>query len=273
MSGVKITACSYVRNEEKNIDACLSLIRPYVDEIIIYDLESTDNTFELCKKYTTEVFKVPFTLCGDGYRESIAYKAKGDWLLWFYPDERWLENVMKMLKKVVLLDNEWTAYAFMRHEYMDDIRVGYNREDKLVYFGSPENPNYQIRLHKKDGKIFYTELVHSELHGGHTVCALPPEYYIEHQKTSTDQELDNVRLYIWYKYLIWKYGDTTVEPYKTYVDSYRKIVRDSETAMKEGNRRVHPAEENWWKWRDYPLVGGGKIVDKAVLETTEFNEK
>ena len=260
MDDIKISALSFVFNEEGCIEKSLQALRPYVDEIIIVDLESTDGTKHIASNYADKLFSRPWQICGDENKMFLREQSSGDWLLWFYPDEVWPPFSAEALKKIVKTEG-FDAFSFMRQEYMDGIR--------LMPHGTPQSPNYQNRLHRKCDKIFYTGLVHAELHGSFKACPMPPEYYFEHHKTSKAQEFDNVRLYIWYKYLVWKYGDTHVEPYRTYVASYRKIIADSEAKIATGERRKHPAEEEWWRWRDFEINPTGEIVDKAIKEQEE----
>lgn len=248
-----ISVVSFVYNEEANIVNWLFNLKNYVKEIVIFDLESTDNTFDLCKQYTDRVYKRPYLICGDSYKQELSYMSKGDWLLWTYPDERFSDSSLQVFDKITAADR-WNAYSFMRHEYMDGVRVCFQENTpakRILAFGTPDSPNYQCRLHKKDDRIYYTEFVHAEIHGQYSICNMPPEYYIEHFKTSQGQEFDNIRLYVWYKFLIWKYGNTQVPEYKKYVDSYRTIVRDSEKANLSGARQISLAEEFWWDWRKY----------------------
>lgn len=245
-----ISVLSFVYQEAENIDAWLGHLKPHVKEIIIFDLESTDNTFELCKKYTDKVYKVPYLLCGDSYKIELHSRAKGSWLLWTYPDERFSESFLNVLPKLTSND-KWNAYSIMRHEYLDGIRACYKDGERIIAFGTPENPNYQCRLHKNDGRIFYTELVHFEIAGTYNNCPLPPEYNMAHLKSSSSQEFDNIRLYLLYKELIWKYGNTTTQPYKQYIDSYKKIVHDSEAKNLSGERKIHLSEEFWHVWKMY----------------------
>ena len=51
--------------------------------------------------------------------------------------------------------------------------------------------------------------------------------------------------------LVSYYRATPIEPYKTYIDSYKKIIHDSEAKNLSGERLVHPAEEWWWIWPKY----------------------
>jgi len=257
-----ISALSFVYNEGDLIGNCLEALRPHVDEILIVDLESTDQTNAIASKYANKVFVKPWLICGDSWKPFLRAHATGSWLLWFYPDELWPQKTAEAMKKIIDTDR-YDAFCFMRHEYMDGVR--------LMPHGTPQSPNYQNRLHRKCDSIYYTGLVHAEIHGSFRACPMPPEYHIEHHKTSKSQEFDNVRLYIWYKYLVWLYGDTQVEPYKTHVASYRQIIAESEAKIASGERRKHPAEEEWWRWRGFEVHPNGQIVDKAIKEQ-EGNE-
>lgn len=246
-----ISGLTFVYNEEKTLDECLKSLRPFLSEIIIFDLESTDATFEISKKYTNKVYKMPYLLCGDSYKTDLVARSKGDWLLWFYGDEIFPEYTAKVFAKLTEVQS-WDAYAFMRHEYMDNIRLNFMGEQgNKIEYGSTLCPNYQIRLIKKSDDIYYTELVHAEIHGKYKTCNLPPEYYIDHKKTSSDQEFDNIRIYIWCKFLIYKYGNTSVQPFKRYIDSYKKMIIDSEAKNLIGERRISLAEEFWYEWRKF----------------------
>ena len=245
----KISAVTFAYNEADNIRECLANIAPHVDELIIVDVESTDKTPEIAYEFTKNVHIKPYLICGDAYKEFLCYAAKGDWLLWFYPDERFSEKFLTEMHKLAESDS-YDAYAVMRHEYRDGA--------KLEWFATTQDPNYQNRLHRKGQGIFYTELVHAELHGRYRSCYLPPEYYMEHRKLVADQEFDNFRLYVEYKHLLWKYRNTKVEPFKMYCDSYKQIIHDSEAKNATGERGTHPAEERWWEW--WELQSKGRIT-------------
>lgn len=235
----KISAVSFVYNEREDIKDALANIRPFVDEILIVDMDSQDGTTEAAYEFTKEIYRMPHLPCGDQYKQFLAYTAKGDWLLWFYPDERFSQAFLESMRKFTETES-YDAYAVMRHEYRDGTR--------LMPHGTIDSPNYQNRLHRKGRGIFYTELVHAELHGRFKTCQLPPEYYMEHRKKDVEQEHDNWRTYVEMKHLLWKYRDTKVEPYKMYCDSYRQIIRESEVKNNDGSRLRHPAEEIWWEW-------------------------
>ena len=49
---VGISLCMIVRDEAHCINSCLSAARPHVDEIIVIDTGSLDNTIELAEPFT-----------------------------------------------------------------------------------------------------------------------------------------------------------------------------------------------------------------------------
>jgi glycosyltransferase involved in cell wall biosynthesis len=251
----KISAVSFIYNEAENIKECLASLAPHVDQILLVDMDSTDGTLELAYEYTKDIYRKPHLVCGDQYKEFLTYHSKHDWLLWFYPDERFGEKSLAELRALTEKP-QFDAYAFMRHEYRDGIR--------LMPHGTNESPNYQNRLHRKGRGIFYTELVHAELHGRFNPCYLPEEYFMEHRKTDVGQEFDNYRTYVEMKHLLWKYRDTKCQPYRDFCDSYRRIISESEAKNDDGSRNVHPAEELWWEWwihKDKSRVPIGEFTD------------
>lgn len=236
---MKVSAVSFIYNEEVCIERALKNIYGKVDEILLVDMDSSDKTLEIAYGFTKNIIRKPHLVCGDQYKDLLSYMAQGDWLLWFYPDETFNDKFLNEIGKLTDSD-QFDAYALMRHEYRDEIR--------LMPHGTTPSPNYQNRLHRRGHGIFYTELVHAELHGRFRPCPLPEEYWMEHHKTNVGQEFDNYRTYVEMKHLLWKYRDTKIEPYKTFCDSYRKIIFDSEVKNESGERLRHLAEEFWWKW-------------------------
>jgi glycosyltransferase involved in cell wall biosynthesis/cytochrome c-type biogenesis protein CcmH/NrfG len=83
----RISLCMIVRDSERTLRPCLESIRPWVDELIIVDTGSTDETTGIVKKYGA-VLK-HFKWCNDfsaARNESLKY-ATGDWILWMDSDD------------------------------------------------------------------------------------------------------------------------------------------------------------------------------------------
>ncbi len=60
---ISISLCMIVKNEEEILERCLDSLKGLMDEIIIVDTGSTDNTKEIAQKYTDKIFD--FSWCDD----------------------------------------------------------------------------------------------------------------------------------------------------------------------------------------------------------------
>lgn len=83
---MKISACIITKNESLIIENCLQSIKNIIDEIIVLDTGSTDNTPEICLRYG----KVYFDIWEDDFakarNKAISY-ITGDWILFIDSDE------------------------------------------------------------------------------------------------------------------------------------------------------------------------------------------
>ncbi|MGN1102346.1 MAG: glycosyltransferase, partial [Huintestinicola sp.] len=80
-----------VKNEGKNLDKCLSALKPILEnldsELIIADTGSEDDTVEIAKKYTDNVFYFEWINDFAAARNSTLDRAKGEWFMFVDADE------------------------------------------------------------------------------------------------------------------------------------------------------------------------------------------
>ena len=83
----KISVALIVRNEAENIATCLNSVREHVDEIVVVDTGSTDDTKEIVSQFTDRIFD--FVWCDDfGKARQYAFdQATGDWVFWMDADD------------------------------------------------------------------------------------------------------------------------------------------------------------------------------------------
>ncbi len=110
-------------NEEKNIARCLTSLQGVVDEIIVVDSYSTDNTVALAQSLGALVFQHPF----EGHIQQKNYalsKASNDWILSLDSDEaldKELQESIRSISKQTIsngyLMNRLTQYCgtWIRH--------------------------------------------------------------------------------------------------------------------------------------------------------------
>lgn len=82
-----ISLCMIVRDNAKIILDCLSSIKPWVDEMIVVDTGSIDNTAEICAEIGSRVLR--FNWCEDfaaARNESLVH-ASGEWIFWMDSDD------------------------------------------------------------------------------------------------------------------------------------------------------------------------------------------
>ncbi|MBI4552096.1 MAG: glycosyltransferase family 2 protein, partial [Candidatus Latescibacteria bacterium] len=73
-------------NEEPDIEACLESVA-WADEIVVVDCGSTDQTVEMCRRYTDRVYQVERHGSGQQKQEALD-RATRPWVLNVDADER-----------------------------------------------------------------------------------------------------------------------------------------------------------------------------------------
>lgn len=100
---MKITACLIVKNEEQLLAQTLPNLQRYLDEIILVNTGSSDNTVAVARQYGAQVCH--FAWCDDfaaARNESLKH-ATGDWVLWVDADEYLTGDDLKAMR--TLLEN------------------------------------------------------------------------------------------------------------------------------------------------------------------------
>ncbi|RYD02260.1 hypothetical protein N752_25955 [Desulforamulus aquiferis] len=97
MSGL-ISLCMISKNEGTRIQRCINSARPFVDQIIVVDTGSTDNTVNIAKELGAEVYKADWQDDFSHARnESLKY-ATGKWILFLDCDEELDSNTAPLLR-------------------------------------------------------------------------------------------------------------------------------------------------------------------------------
>jgi glycosyltransferase involved in cell wall biosynthesis len=77
-----------VKNEADKIEKILTDIENHVDEIIIADTGSDDNTIELCRKYTSKIYEIPWKDDFSYARNFCIPCTTTDYIIWLDADDR-----------------------------------------------------------------------------------------------------------------------------------------------------------------------------------------
>lgn len=106
-----ISAVIITFNEEKNIERCLYSIKDVVDEIIVVDSFSVDNTVKICEKFGAKVFQVSWM--GFSQTKNYANKlASNNYILSIDADEALSTELIQSILNVKR--NLYGAFSFNR---------------------------------------------------------------------------------------------------------------------------------------------------------------
>lgn len=130
-----ISLCMITKNEEKNLEKCLTSVKPIVDEIIIIDTGSTDKTKEIAKKFTDKVYDFKWNNDFSEARNFSLSKSTKDWILVLDADEVIANNDIDKIKKLTE-NKEIMGYSFIRRNYTNNSSLsGWLPNDNLYVEG------------------------------------------------------------------------------------------------------------------------------------------
>src|SRR4030042_2408892 len=82
-----ISAVINVWNEANVLPRCLKSLHGFADEIIVVDMQSTDNSAQIAQEFGAKVFQFHHLDVVDPARNFALSKATGKWIILLDPDE------------------------------------------------------------------------------------------------------------------------------------------------------------------------------------------
>ncbi|WP_391573615.1 glycosyltransferase [Cohnella sp.] len=132
---VTISLCMIVRNEEEVLARCLDSVHDLVDEIVIVDTGSTDQTKEIAGRYTDRIFDYEWTdHFADARNYSFSFATK-DYVMWLDADDYFRDKDREKLKKLKEeLDQEVDSVVMEYHLAFDDCGnpLAMSRRNRIV---------------------------------------------------------------------------------------------------------------------------------------------
>lgn len=134
MKEPSISLCMIVKDEESNIANCLKSAQGIVDEIIIVDTGSTDETISICKMFNVKIFNFKWNNSFAEVRNFGLKQAKGDWILWLDADEeidivdgKNLKKCLSELKNEKLLSMHLINYIGNKKNINQTFQIAHTR--------------------------------------------------------------------------------------------------------------------------------------------------
>ena len=145
-----ISVCMIVKNEEKNLAACLDCLQGITDEIVIVDTGSTDATKEIAAKYTDKLYDFAWVDDFSAARNFAFSKATMDYIYSADADERLdEENQAKFLQlKEVLLPEIEIVQMYYCNQLEHNTIYSFDKEYRPKLYKRVRNFVWQERIHE-----------------------------------------------------------------------------------------------------------------------------
>src|SRR6516164_2873056 len=109
---LRVSLCMIVKDEAANLPACLGSVADLVDEMIVVDTGSTDDTKTVAERLGANVYDFDWVDHFAAARNESIRHATGDWVFWLDGDERLDDDNRGKLRALFeRLCDENAAYA------------------------------------------------------------------------------------------------------------------------------------------------------------------
>lgn len=147
---LKISACYIVKNEAKNLAKSIKSLKNQVNEIVVVNTGSTDNTITVARKLGARVYSFPWQDDFGKARNFALSKAKGDWLVLLDADEYFTAKTAGNIRQVIRQAKQADAILIQMVNYDVD------KAEIQDYF-------YQLRIVRNQQGLHYEGKIHEEL--------------------------------------------------------------------------------------------------------------
>lgn len=187
---LKISACYIAKNEAENLAKSIKSLKNQVNEIVVVDTGSTDNTIVVARRLGARVYSFPWQDDFSKARNFALSKAKGEWLVLLDADEYFTAKTAGNIRQVIRQAQQADGLLIQMVNYDVD------KEEIQDYF-------YQLRIVCNQQGIHYEGKIHEELKlsDGKSMkfLRIPPEmleiYHTGYASSVSRQKLErNLRL-------------------------------------------------------------------------------
>ena len=141
---MRVTAALIVRDESDFIEGCLSSLAGAVDEIVLVDTGSTDDTVDKAQRFPIKLHHFKWVEDFSAARNYAIEQSSGDWILYMDADER-----------LEICDHAaW-------HRVLDRSKAGW---ELRFYPRVGWTPYAELRLFRNDPRIRFSGVIHERIH-------------------------------------------------------------------------------------------------------------
>ena len=166
---MRVTACYIVRDDAAHLEKSIESLRDQVDELIVLDTGSRDNTRETAERLGATVHSLPWTDDFAAARNAALALVTGDWVVFIDADEYFSEETRARLRSVIMQADETEAEVLLLPWHNIDEITGETLLDSFAprIFRRREGRRYVGRIHEElreaDGTAPPSRMVAPEL--------------------------------------------------------------------------------------------------------------
>jgi len=148
-TGLKLSLCMIVKDEEEMLPRCLAAVVSAVDEIVIVDTGSTDRTVEIAHEFNAIVIEKEWTGSFSDARNASFEAATGDWIMYLDADEVLVADDVDRLRN--LTGRTWReAFYLVETSYTGELGDGAAiTNNALRVFRNRPQYRFTGRLHEQ----------------------------------------------------------------------------------------------------------------------------
>jgi len=148
-TGLTLSLCMIVKDEEAMLGQCLAAVRDAVDEMIVVDTGSTDRTVEIAQEHGARVLHHEWTGDFSAARNVSFDAATGDWLLYLDADEVLVQEDVDALR--AMTGRTWReAFYLVEVNHTGDLEDGTAvTHDALRVFRNRPQYRFEGRVHEQ----------------------------------------------------------------------------------------------------------------------------
>ncbi len=165
---MRLSLCMIVRDAGRTLGDCLGSIRPWVDEMVVVDTGSVDETAEIARGFGARVFEFPW--CDDfaAARNASLGHARGEWVFWMDADDTIDETNGRGLRRLADGVHEESVFGYVMRVHCPGKDGGgdYTAVDQVKMFRNRPELRFEGRIHEQilpairraGGEVAWTEL-------------------------------------------------------------------------------------------------------------------
>ncbi len=223
---MKISACMIAKNEERVIARCIESYRMAVDEIIVVDTGSTDQTVAVAQGLGAKVFSFIWNNDFSAAKNYALSKAQGDWIVFLDADEYFANATGHNLRSCLQnLDKSFHALSCRMINLDEDTGTMLNEFIQMRVFKNSKHIRYIGAIHESLAYLRDVSKLKAFLPDGQELLLYHTGYSATGLKEKSQRNLAALLQQV--------SGDTAARP------EYFYYIADSYSGLKEWDKVIH----------------------------------